>query len=214
MISGATWTPEERTFLEYLTGKVSMLRLQDAKTVWRLIASPRALAFKVAIQRLTAAGLVERYQLNLHPPLKPRAPLLHVAVGHRFDIAAEDVAEQAQRRWSKPHRPTLVLVSSRRAANLFGSTSRSLPPFWSWNHDALLGEVFVHYQATQPALLEDWVGEHLLPKAGYRIKDPDAFLVRDGLRYRIVESGGRYSAKQIQGLVDYAISNELELEIW
>lgn len=213
-IPGGTWTREERTLLEYLTGKVAMLRLLDAKRIWKMFRGQKRRSFEHGLQRLRTAGLIEQVQVNLHPALRPRSPLLRWRMGQSYGFDIGSISDRARRRWSKPHQPTLVLVASPRAANLFGSTSRALPPFWNWNHDALLGEVLAHYQATQPMLLRHWVGEHLLPKAGYRIKDPDAFLVNRGLAYRIVESGGSYSEKQIQGLVNYAVSNELELEVW
>jgi hypothetical protein len=77
-----------------------------------------------------------------------------------------------------------------------------------------LGEVYVRYVIEAPKLARQWVGEHVLPKAGFRIKDPDAFLVREESPYRIVESGGSYNVRQLEGLVEYASERGLELEVW
>ena len=43
-------------------------------------------------------------------------------------------------------------------------------------HDLRLASVYVHYRQCHPQCARLWIGEHILPKAGYRIKDPDAFL--------------------------------------
>jgi hypothetical protein len=46
----------------------------------------------------------------------------------------------------------------------------------------------------RPQLAALWVGEHGLPKAGHRIKDPDAFLRHEmDKSVRVIESAGRYS---------------------
>ena len=67
----------------------------------------------------------------------------------------------------------------------------------------------------RPKLAAQWVGEHSLPKAGHRIKDPDAFL-RDphGNILRVIESTGRYGIQQVQSFHDHCEANSLPYELW
>ena len=78
----------------------------------------------------------------------------------------------------------------------------------------LLGNVFTHYAINAPNAARQWIGEHALPKAGFRIKDPDAFLVNQGAPYRIVESDGSYGVSQVKSLIEFARVRNLELEVW
>ena len=57
--------------------------------------------------------------------------------------------------------------------------------------------------------------EDCLPKAGYRIKDPDAFLVNSaGEVLRVIESAGRYSIAQIESFHDHCVQYGLPYELW
>jgi hypothetical protein len=124
-------------------------------------------------------------------------------------------SELLRRRWSNAAVPTNVFVASRSAANLFGSTAGGIPPLEQRDHDVLLADAYVHHLRTNPDSIHEWVGEQLLKKAGHRIKNPDAFRVgADGKPYKIVESGGAYSAHQLQALCDFAIERGLALEVW
>ena len=207
------WSQYERLLVETLTCKVTMLRESDARTLRRvqMVAVPR---YSAAIARLIGGGLVERFLVNLHPPLAPKRPIVKLGVGKASEFAYDQMAQRLKERWRRPAKPTIVLVASRRACNLFGSTAGRLPDLCHRNHDALLGEVFVRYMNSAPKLAHQWRGEHIFPKAGFCIKDPDAFLFRDQSPYRIVESGGSYNARQLESLVDYASEHELELEVW
>ena len=209
------WSRYERLLVETLTCKVAMLRESDARAIWVAQVAGNS-RFHAAIARLIDGGLVDRYLVNLHPPLAPKWPVVQLAAGAKqaSGLAYEQMTRRLRERWSRPTVPTVVLVASRRACNLFGSTASRLPDLGHRNHDALLGEVFVRYLNAAPKLAREWVGEHVLPKAGFRIKDPDAFLFRDESPYRIVESGGSYNARQVESLVAYASERRLELEVW
>ena len=208
------WSQAERTLLETLTCKVAMLREREARLLWRHVDKDKQVRFCVACERLTAAGLLERYTVNLHRPIEPSSPALRTAAGHDADVDLTVISNQLKDRWNHACRPTNVLVASRRAANLYGSTSRGLPNLLHRNHDALLGEVYVHYLSNAPQIARMWVGEHVLARAGYQVKDPDAFLIRSEGPFRVVESGGSYSRRQLESLVEYARERELELEVW
>ena len=210
----AIWSQAERTLLETVTYKVSMLRESEARRLWRAFDAKNRTKFYVARDRLTGAGLLECYTVNLHPPIEPSGPTLRIVPGQELRIDLAKVSDQLKERWKYACRPTGVIVASRRAANLFGSTSHGLPGLLHRNHDALLGEVYVRYVLGAPRLAQMWVGEHQLPRAGYKTKDPDAFLLRGGQPCRVVESGGSYGAKQLESLIEYAEESELELEVW
>ncbi len=208
------WSQAERTLLQTLTCKVAMLREREARLLWRCLGKGEQMQFDLARDRLSAAGLLERYTVNLHPPIKPSSPAFRIVSGHDADVDLTVISSQLKDRWNDVCRQTNVLVASRRAANLYGSTSRGLPNLLHRNHDALLGEVYVHYLSNAPQLARMWVGEHVLARAGYQVKDPDAFLIRSEGPFRVVESGGSYSRRQLESLVEYARERELELEVW
>lgn len=208
------WSQPERVLLRTLTCKVRMLRERDARLLWRHSSKRHSARFDRAVERLLGAGLLERYVVNLHPPLDPAGPVLKRSSA---DTSCPDYVETSRRlrqRWSRPCRPTPVFVASRSVANLFGSTSRGLPDLLHRNHDALLGEVYLRYAIQAPKLARLWVGEHVLAKAGFQVKDPDALLARDGRPFRIVESGGSYAASHLASLAEYADRRSLELEVW
>ena len=118
-------------------------------------------------------------------------------------------------RWRCGEGPVEVYWASPKAANLFGSSGSQPPKAWHLNHDLLLSEVYVHYQKYCANLISDWIGENILPKAGYRIKDPDAFLIdSDGEPYRVIESAGRYSIKQLQSFHDHCAEQCIPYELW
>ena len=111
--------------------------------------------------------------------------------------------------------PTEVWVVSSATAAIFGSTARRLPPPEHYDHDLRLASVYVHYRTMYPRLARQWIGEHALPKAGYRIKDPDAFLRnQNGQVFRVVESAGRYSPAQVESFHEHCAEYDLPYELW
>jgi hypothetical protein len=170
---------------------------------------------QVGIRRLTAKKLISCHPVNLHPPLNPRCPVYsRPADGPIPDYETiKKVSHALRSRWGKTRLPTDLYVPTKKAANRIGSTAAGLPPLKHRDHDLLLTDVFCLYLRRSPAIAEAWLGEHLLPKAGHKIKDVDAFLMRNGEPYRIVESGGSYSTKQLVDLIEHA-DRFLDLEIW
>ena len=127
----------------------------------------------------------------------------------------EQLADSCRERWNKPAVPMTVCVASSLAANLLGSTAYGVPHRDHRNHDLRLASVYAAYRRQKPLLAALWVGEHGLPKAGHRVKDPDAFLRReDGRVVRVIESAGRYSEVQVQSFHDHCEANELPYELW
>ncbi len=108
-----------------------------------------------------------------------------------------------------------MFYASRLAANLYGSSAGHLPDLNHRDHDLLLGQVYLVFRTARPTEARQWIGEDTRPKAGYRIKDPDAFLVdAAGEVVRVIESAGRYSASQVESFHDHCAEHGLPYELW
>jgi hypothetical protein len=163
---------------------------------------------------LAEADLLERHTVNAQPLPADIRPLCVWRPGQP-EPAAQAIAQHTQRRWPGPTIPTEVCVATRRAANLLASTSAGLPRPEQLNHDLLLAVVYVRYRKRHPRLATQWVGEHALGKAGYGIKDPDAFLCdKSGRIQRVIESAGRYCVAQVISFHEHCAEYELPYELW
>lgn len=203
----------ELDLIRTLTRRVRLLHLsQLAAGWWPEIRRQRGL--RNQLQRLEAAGLVQIHAINAHPLLVVDRPLFAWRPGHD-EPQAESIAEAARKRWTLPAIPIWVCVATPRAANLFGSTARGLPAMEHRDHDLRLASVYLHYRLQQPRLAQLWVGEHARPKAGYRIKDPDAFLIsKQGQILRLIESAGRYGPDQVESFHEHCVEHDLPYELW
>lgn len=211
-MSTVEWSKHERMLLDALTNRVAVLAVADARRIWKGCADHAS--FRAAIARLVTAQLIELYEVSVRKAARSSQPILHLKGNRRPQINCEIVSRRLRARWTTSSHAIRVMTASRRSANLFGSSAYGLPLLGHREHDILLGNVFTHYVINAPESARKWIGEHALPKAGYRIKDPDAFLADQGVPYRIVESGGSYSAAQVKSLIDFAQQQDLELEVW
>jgi hypothetical protein len=207
------WTRRELDIIQSLTWRVRLLSLdQIARIWWPDVASRRIVRRR--LRRLATAGLVDVTVINAHPLLNPEHPLVRWNPGDD-DPDFQQVAIQTQSRWKASAVPQEVCSATKRAANLFGSTAGRLPPMIHRDHDLLLGHAYVHYRTSRPTEAACWVGEDVRPKAGYRIKDPDAFLVdKYGNVTRVVESAGRYGASQVESFHEFCAQRALAYELW
>jgi hypothetical protein len=199
--------------IEALTRHVRMASFAQASGLWWPVSS-RSGAARRRLSELVGAGWLERFVVNAHPPLPVGKPLFAWSPGGE-EPDAERVSRQCRARWSRAAVPTEVFVASPRAASLLASTARGIPPQEHRDHDLRLASVYVHYHRSAPDLAAKWIGEHVLPKAGYRIKDPDAFLRDDrGRILRVIESAGRYGPKQVESFHDHCRELDLPYELW
>jgi len=213
-LSRPTWTARDRDIVETLAAKVRMLSLAQVARGWWNQSARRDEHARARLRILSRAGLLDEYRVNVHPPLELRGPAFRWSPGDG-DPNAEAVAKKLQARWTEAARPTTVFVASPLAANLFGCSSGGLPDLTHRDHDWLLAEVFVRYLRADPEAARRWVGEAARPKAGYRIKDPDAFLIDDeGNTLRVVESGGKYDAGRVAAFHEHCAENRLAYELW
>ncbi len=198
--------------VEALTRHVRMASLSQLARLGWPTASRNVSARRLA--ELVKAGWLERFVINAHPPLPVTKPLFAWSPGGE-EPDARRVSRDCRDRWSLAAVPTEVFVASPLAASLLASTARRLPPQEHRDHDLRLTSVYIHYHRTAPDLAAMWIGEHVLPKAGYRIKDPDAFL-RDeqGRILRVIESAGRYGPQQVESFHEHCRELELPYELW
>ena len=208
-----TLTDRDLDLLRTLTLRSPMLRLHHVAQVWW----PKAQTTDPVFRRLIClqdARFLEVHRINAHPPLPDQQPLFVWQPG-ADDPDPERVSQQARQRWNQPAPSSVVCVAARRAASLFGSTACGLPVLEHRDHDLRLGDAFVHYRQTAPQLAACWIGEDALPKAGYRIKDPDAFLQdAQGRVFRVIESAGRYRPAQVESFHEYCHELSLPYELW
>jgi hypothetical protein len=189
-----------------------MLAIVQVKALWHITDRIRRVGER-RIRRLTKCSMIELHTVNAHL-LQPNAPLFVWKPG-RPEPDPHLVSQAACARWSFAANPTLVCVATRLAANLFGSTSCGIPRREQVDHDLLLGTAYLHYRGRRPSAAEYWVGEHVLPKAGYRIKDPDASIRNaQGQIKCIVESSGRYAPEQVESFHEHCAEQDLPYELW
>jgi hypothetical protein len=208
-----TLTTRDLDLLETLTCRVSLLGTAQAVALaWP--STRRQGTARGRLSRLARAGWIRLRTVNAHPPLPVIEPLCAWQPGDE-DPDYSRIARKAQQRWSQAARPTEICFADKRCASLFGSTAACRLTGSHVDHDLRLSAVYVHYRRQCPTLASLWIGEHALPKAGYQIKDPDAFL-RDqqGRVLRVIESAGRYSATQVERFHEHCADNQFPYELW
>ena len=207
------WTRRDLDIVETLTRRVRVLSLTQISAIWWTAAGSHRVTRR-HLRRLVSGDLVVRTTVNTVAVQSVDRPLFNWRPGKR-EPDHRRVSSDARSRWNRAPVPTEVYLASRRAANLFGSTAGHLPRVEQIDHDLLLAEVYVLYRRDRPAEADRWIGEDTLPKAGYLIKDPDAFLVsRDGVTTRVIESAGAYSSKQIESFHQHCLEQSLPYELW
>ncbi len=201
-----SWGTVEFEIMQSLTMCVRVMSTRQINRIW---GDP-----SVHLGRLQQAHLVERYLVNTHPTLEPKRPLFAWEPNGR-PPQCKRLSEKARNRWCQVAQPSEVYTASKKSANLFATGFQGLPPIEHRDHDLLLADAYVVYRRALAHSTNHWIGEDYVPKAGFRTKDPDAFLVdAEGHPIRIIESGGRYSARQIEDFHDYCESLDLPYELW
>lgn len=206
-------TTRDLDLLRTLTRRVRALDRRWVRSVWWPGCAKSRRPHR-RIDELIDAEWLESHLVNVHPPLLVEGPLFAWQPNERGP-EPEEVASSCRSRWTSAAVPTEVLVASPKSAAVFGSSARGLPPAEHLNHDLRLAAVYLHYRSQQPQLAARWRGEHCFGKAGYRIKDPDAFLVDpQGCVRRVIESAGRYSAAQVESFHEHCVEYSLPYELW
>jgi hypothetical protein len=207
------WTKRDLDIVETLTRRVHLLSLDQIIRIWW----PRAGCRRVVrrrLRRLAAAGLIVRTIVNVHPILDVTRPLAEWTPGSDEPDFTR-ISASTKARWCGLSIPHELFFATPQAANLYGSSAGQFPDVNHRDHDLLLSEVYVLFRTTRRAEAAQWIGEDCFPKAGHRIKDPDAFLVNSaGDVLRVIESAGRYSMTQIESFHDHCVQYGLPYELW
>ena len=208
-----SWTHRELDIADALTRRVRAMTLTQMGDVWwpELVSQK---PIRRELKRLRNGGVLCRTMINAHPRLAIKSPIFAWEPS-QSDPDFQRVAERIRSRWRHCAEPTEVYWASSKAANLFGSAAGQLPNVLHRDHDLLLSEVYVLYRLRYPELVHRWAGEDVFPKAGFGIKNPDAFLFDDsGKPMRVVESAGRYGIRQIESFHQHCVERDLPYELW
>jgi hypothetical protein len=210
-------TERDQELFDALTRRVRVMSLGQATRLLQHTSGalpPTGRTLRHRMERLARAGWLEIYPMNVHRIASAERPLATWALGKRVPDAAK-VATQTKGRWREAPIVVAVCVASARTANMLGSTAVGLPRREQLDHDLLLSSVYLRFRTSCLSSRVTWIGEHGLPKAGYRIKDPDAFLVDGrGRVVRVVESAGRYNERQIEAFHEYCSERGYAYELW
>lgn len=206
------WSQRDYDIVQTLTLRVRLLAITQAVSIWWPGQRTERNARR-RLRRLVLAGLLERYIVNAHPLLAPAKPLA-CWQPQQPPPDAYALSLRARSRWKQSAAPLEVFAASKKSANLFGSEAHGLPKLEQRDHDLLLADAYVaHRKAGSKA--QNWIGENFLPKAGFQIKDPDAFFTDEhGHIVHVIESAGRYSPKQIATFHDHCDSLNFSYELW
>lgn len=203
--------------LDLLTVLSCRVRLLSSRMVLQIYGVDKRRGrhgLKRRLQQLVAHGFIQMHWVNAQAITVRRRPLFSWQPG-REEPDSEQISATIRTTSGQAAVPTQVFTVTSFTANLFGSTAVGLPRTEQIDHDLRLAAVYVHYRRQHPQLAERWVGEHALPKAGFQIKDPDAFLHDDqGQVLRVIEASGRYRREQIQDFHDHCVDNDLPYELW
>lgn len=207
------WCEQDLDLVETLACRVRLLAIEQIARLWRR-RQKSLRAVRRRLRRLAAAGLLARTLVSVHPLLIQSVPLIRWNLGEKAPDFSR-VAMETRSRWRLPSVALEVCVATKLATNLFGSSARGLPPLLHRDHDLLLGQAYLAYRDSRADSSIRWLGEDSRPKAGYRVKDPDAFLVDDrGRISRVIESAGRYSAAQVEAFHVHCADLDLSYDLW
>jgi len=213
-VVSATWTHRDLDIVESLALRTRLLTLKQIARLWWPASARGDFLARRRLRRIAGAGLVDKVRINIHPILELEGPVFSWQPGDPSP-ACEKIAYQVQKRWTQPAKPTSVYLASRLTRSLFASFGgKSVEPVQA-THDIHVGQMYVWYRENQPQNAKHWVGEDALPKAGYEVKDPDAFLIDEsGVTDCLLEFAGKYSAKRIEAFHAHSTERQVRYELW
>ncbi len=209
-------TDRDLQLLETLALKVRMFTLEQIASGWWGTTTRTLFNARRRLHQLIKAGFLLRYTLDARPLLASARPVFSWSPGEP-PPEAEAISWKLQSRWAegKPSRPTKIYMASQRAVNLFGGYGGHLKDPFSATHDLHMGQVYLYYFHHRPREAARWLGEDAFEKAGYGIKDPDAFICNEqGERIRVVDFGGSYDASRVAAFHVYCWERYLPYELW
>lgn len=209
------WTERDLDILRTLALRVRLLTLEHLAGIWWADSRRGVNTARARMRKLTRAGFLHRYLMNVHPLLPLQRPAFVWHPGKRGPNE-EKLSHQFRKRWTQVARPTSVFLATRRTVNLFGGYGKGrLGNPLEWDHDLHVGQVYCCYRKKKPREASLWLGEDAYPKAGFGLKDPDAFLrLPSGERARAIEFAGKYDAQRVRDFHLHCQTYEMPYELW
>ena len=209
----ATWTQVDRELIRALACQVRVLSREQIHRGWNDEVGLSELDLRLRV--LTDCGLLRSEIWRVAAPPVRRSPVFTWEPGDANPDTWR-LSTVIRHRWkSQPVVRTSVFSATTWAARLFGSRAGQISRRIEQRHDLLLGEVYTLYRQYLPELAFVWIGELSLPMAERRVKNPDAFLLDDGMcPRRVVESAGAYSQLQVATFHRYCELAQIPYELW
>jgi len=207
-------TNRDEAILQALTNRVRVLSIgQVARTFWDGSVHPGTAA-KRRLARLEDAGLIEPMMLMAHPELLLSDPVVRWRPGD----ASPDLGQASYRlkaRWTKSPIPTAVVVASERGGNAAGGIGGRRPRTSEGTHDLHVASVYLRLLRDSPSRARYWVSEGALarPMRGCGNKLPDALIASPSER-TVVEFGGAYPKRKLEGFHAFWAKEQMAYEIW
>lgn len=208
-------TTRDQEILEALACKVRLFSVEQVAAVWWPDASASQVHARRRLALLREDGFVERVDLPVDAMLTLAKPIFT----WRPDAPGPDfqaIAYCLQSRWLGPAPVIRALyVSAPETNSIYGGpTRRKALDRGQVSHDLHLSELYLHLHRTAPERAQAWVGEDCLPKAGYRLKDPDAVLQFPDGSELVMEFGGRYDARRVRDFHEDCVERGRAYELW
>ena len=206
-------TDRDMAILKTLATKVRFLSLAQVATWWdgtSAVASARR-----RLIQLGDAGFVELTRVRGDPMLELSAPVCTWSPGER-DPDFRAVSRTLRDRWpeAQPSHYT-VYLATQATNNRLGGPERRKPTFSDQiSHDLHVSEIYIRLLRADPGAAAAWLGEDVLGKAGYKLKDPDAIIRREDGSELAIEFGGRYDPERVQDLHVDCAKRGRPYELW
>ena len=206
-------TDRDRDILVTLATRLRFLALRQVASWWQSPSAAQSARRRLA--QLEAEGMVVLSRVHAEPLLELRAPIVAWIPGHPApDFRA--VSNTLNSRWPVVAPAALMVYrASRTTNNRFGGPGRLAPLSADQiTHDLHVSEVYVQLRRTDPATASAWIGEDVLGKAGYRMKDPDAIVRRPDGSDIAIEFGGRYDKQRVEEFHQDCERRNRPYELW
>lgn len=211
------WTRRDLSIVSALTVRCRLMSLEQIAANWWPLATGSVHNVTRSLNRLIDAGLLDEFEVDIEMLPQMTKPLASWRPGI-VDEAIFDpqkISHQLQSRWHGQSQRCRVYAPTALAAHLYGSLTHGLHDPLQATHDVHVAELYLLYRRRDPTLAEHWRGEGCFRKAGFALKDPDAFLVDSAFKPTFaVEFGGKYPAERVAAFDDHCRTHALPYELW
>ncbi len=206
----------DHELLQTLACKVRLLTLAQVAATWWSVSAHAQRNAKRRLMQLEAAGFLQQQFVLAEPMLPLNKPIATWRPG-QADPDPNILAWKLQSRWPgvapAEHLAYRTTVLAHRE---YGGPPR-VKPFRSGTitHDLHMSAVYLLIRANRPDVAAAWVGEDLIPKAGFGLSDPDAVIKPNGGRPEwVIEFGGKYDARHVGDFHNDCRDRGRAYELW